>query len=372
MKRIAIYCFYSQKGKMCIETLKQIQGLREIVDYLIIVVNGEINNQDGLNFADMVIRRPNLGLDAGAYKDVLTRSEIRKCVQTYDQLVLCNSTFFGPFEGFKSIFRKMDMRKLDFWGMSDYDNLFLRHIQSYFLVFNKRILQDEDFWEYWDNKINSLWTEFYKVCYWFENGLFNKLALKYSYGAYVEKLGVDIYQNSDKCLYLGLPILKKKIFKRKPIDKTNILCSLKMIKEKYNYEIDYILEEIKEEYDINITKTEINNFLIPSNLKIHKYPVCKKTIREIQAFAHKKKDIYIYGTGNYAYYVYQEIFTCCNIKGFIVSDQEHRTTPNFCGHKVFILNEIKNVNIIIGLSYDNTLKVIDLLKNNENILNLWM
>lgn len=215
MKSIGIYCFYSSKGIISKETIKQIIDFRNNIDYLILVINGKAENYEDIDCADRIIQRDNAGFDAGAYKDALFLPEVKKMVQESERLVLCNSTFFGPFNGFKEIFEDMEKKELDFWGINFFDNHFLKHIQSYFLVFNKRILMDEEFWRYWKFKINATSEEIREVCYWFENGLFKMLSSKYKYGSYIKDLTYDIYKSPQKCLQMGLPIIKKKYLERK-------------------------------------------------------------------------------------------------------------------------------------------------------------
>lgn len=78
MKTIGIYCFYSSKGIISKETIKQIIDFRNNLDYLILIINGKMENYEDIDCADRIIQRDNVGFDAGAYKDVLIMPEVKK------------------------------------------------------------------------------------------------------------------------------------------------------------------------------------------------------------------------------------------------------------------------------------------------------
>ncbi len=67
-----------------------------------------------------------------------------------DELILTNSSIFGPFKPLAPIFERMASSSCDFWGMTEsFENV--RHLQSYFLVFRRRVLQSADFKRFWDS-----------------------------------------------------------------------------------------------------------------------------------------------------------------------------------------------------------------------------
>ena len=295
MKTIGIYCFYSSKGIISKETIKQIIDFRNNLDYLILIINGKMENYEDIDCADRIIQRDNVGFDAGAYKDVLIMPEVKKMVQQSERLVLCNSTFFGPFNGFNEIFEDMGKKELDFWGINFFDNHFLRHIQSYFLVFNKRILMDEEFWKYWELKINATSKEIREVCFWFENGLFKMLSSKYKYGSYIKDLTYDIYKSPQKCLQMGLPIIKKKVFRKEMFNKEKILSCLKMILQSYDYSVDDILNEVQGEYGVEVSLAEIDNYNLLQDISSENYPVGSKSVEDLLNYVQSKQSVSIFG-----------------------------------------------------------------------------
>ncbi len=374
LKRTAIYCFFSKTGKVYSETCRQIYDLRKNTDYLIIVINGEAENAECFNIADQVVRRPNRGLDAGAYRQIILDSEFRKVIEKSDELVLCNNTFFGPFCGFKKIFDEMENKDVDFWGINIFENGVIRHIQSYFLVYRKKILKDKFFYSFFQDKIDENTTDYDEVCSWFENIFFEFLISKgYTYDCYVNNLRYKIYEYPQKCLESGLPVLKKKVFGI-AYKKECAMEALKYIKYKYDYPIDGILSEIENEYGLHMTKGEVESYKISEDACPVEYPVAEKNWEQIEAFCSKSDNLYFYGTGYYANTVYNRIKNQSEVKGFVVTDSINKRSEMFEDKRVYTLGELKNKNhidILVAMSKPNTDAVKGRLSGFRNVFDLW-
>ena len=139
--RVAIFSFYEQNGCLTKSVEHTLVDLRKVVDYLIVVVNGSLREPNRMaQLVDEVIVRENKGYDAGAYKRILMNERIYQIIKQCEELVLCNDTFYGPFISFDEIFQRMKDSKADFWGINLSDNGWLSFIQSYFIVFKKKII----------------------------------------------------------------------------------------------------------------------------------------------------------------------------------------------------------------------------------------
>lgn len=98
---------------------------------------------------DRVIVRQNVGFDFGSWREALRR----EVLDDVDELVLVNSSVFGPMPGgLRVAFRRMREVPADFWGMTD-SHQFDWHLQSYFLVFRRPLLQSEAFAEFWERML---------------------------------------------------------------------------------------------------------------------------------------------------------------------------------------------------------------------------
>lgn len=159
--RVLIYVIYNEKGDIAKYKKIFLAALSEVVNDVLIVVNGELNKKDLIELSGYgkVELRDNTGYDVAGF-----RHGILKLAETnlfeYDELVLVNDTNIGPFENLSDIFTKMSKEKLDFWGISygeeqeDFTGLnpygyIPKHIQSYFMVIEKSLFTNPKFLNYW-------------------------------------------------------------------------------------------------------------------------------------------------------------------------------------------------------------------------------
>lgn len=162
-KRLLIYVIYEDQEQL--QEYKHIflKELAAIVEDVLIVINGEIPEDDIRklsNIGDVEIRANN-GYDTAAFKYGIEYLGKKKLKQ-YDELLLVNDTNVGPMSDLNIAFGKMANRKLDFWGISygefqpdftgynRYKHIPI-HLQSYFLVIEKSLLNFNGFYDYWAN-----------------------------------------------------------------------------------------------------------------------------------------------------------------------------------------------------------------------------
>ena len=171
VKRVAVYVFHDGEGIVDDYVVVFLKGLLKHIDRLVVVINGEVNDEGRkkiISLTNDIIIRENIGYDITGYKkgiEYLGWDEIYK----YDELILVNSTLYGPFYPFSEMFETMEKRDVDFWGitkhhMVEYDvfgtckyGYIPEHIQSSFLVIRGDMLKGKDFRDVWTNlpKIHS-------------------------------------------------------------------------------------------------------------------------------------------------------------------------------------------------------------------------
>lgn len=97
-----------------------------------------------------VLYQENYGWDFGLWKSALLRfkNEIRLRTQ-FKSILITNDSVYGPLTDLNSIFKEMQDKGTDFWGMSESFEV-SSHIQSYFIVFNQRVIQSDFFWNFWE------------------------------------------------------------------------------------------------------------------------------------------------------------------------------------------------------------------------------
>ena len=107
-----MYCFYDKDGIVGEYVFYYLKALKEVSEFLYVIVNGCINENDRtklLTIANRVDIRENYGYDAYAYKHAL--NECKNILPEYDELILSNNSFYGPLYPLTNMFECMDFIK---------------------------------------------------------------------------------------------------------------------------------------------------------------------------------------------------------------------------------------------------------------------
>ena len=167
MKRLGIFFFYEKNGDVDDFITYYLADLNKNLTELVVVCNGKLSEQGRAafsQFTDNIIVRENKGLDVWAYKTALDSYGWAK-LSEFDEIVMTNSTLMGPVRPLKEMFDAMwENRDLDFWGLSIHHgaksnpfkgkhlyNYLPVHIQSHFIVYRQRFVQNPELQAYWDN-----------------------------------------------------------------------------------------------------------------------------------------------------------------------------------------------------------------------------
>jgi lipopolysaccharide biosynthesis protein len=94
---------------------------------------------------DGLITRENIGFDFGSWSAALSSLDIGN--GDIDQIILINNSVYGPLFPLEPIISELCVRG-DFFGLTA-SREFCPHIQSYFLGFNKVVIDHPQFREYW-------------------------------------------------------------------------------------------------------------------------------------------------------------------------------------------------------------------------------
>ena len=133
MKRLAVYCYYSHSGTVSDNSLAFLRDLKTVCEKVVVIANGSLKSDAFECVADKVFVRENTGYDAGAYKFFFEEKDFKELLDKTDEIILCNSSFYGPFISFKAIFEEMSWSNCDFWGLSSSEKNLVKHIQSRFV-----------------------------------------------------------------------------------------------------------------------------------------------------------------------------------------------------------------------------------------------
>lgn len=369
MRTLGILTIYDSQGIIDNYLLYYARSLKEAVENLIIVINGNIEAEglhDLYQISDKIIIRENAGYDVGGYKAALEKYG-KDYILQYDQVVFSNDTCFGPFISFKSIFEYMNQKTGDFWGFEYIDNDYLSIMGTFFIVFRRSAMRDVfNFYIQLDTE-NMSRNDVVRIA---EIGLFNFLVSRnYKFTYYSDIDNYDMYQSPNYCTKkCSIPLMKKRCFDPVKYKKDNCIDLLKYISEQYDYDINFILDTVKRKYGIVYDldyefrrKLQIEEVRLSDNLK---------TLKEIIDFAQGDKEVYIYGTGMYGKLIYEGISADVFIRGFVVSDNQYKEQFLY-GKKIYKYSEINLEECKIVVAIKDACEIKTQLGHNENILYLF-
>lgn len=160
-KRALVYVIFESENRLQEYKLRFLHALSPLMDEVIVVVNGSLCVEDVNNLKSygQVLTRDNKGYDTAAFREGIFAFGKDK-LKNYDQLFLVNDTNIGPMSDLSQLCQEMTDRHLDFWGISFGEEqedvtkenpygYIPKHLQSYFLVIEKLMLNDDAFYSYW-------------------------------------------------------------------------------------------------------------------------------------------------------------------------------------------------------------------------------
>lgn len=170
MNRLGIFVFYDKEGIVDDYVVYLLKNIKAYLNRLVIVCNGKLDGQGREKLEDFtkeIYVRENTGYDAMAYKLAMTQYLGWDEVQKYDEVLMFNDTFFGPFYPFSEVFGRMDDCACDFWGMTyhaqayDYfygtNDILPAHVHTYFFACRRSVTADSAFQDYWNAFDSTQW-----------------------------------------------------------------------------------------------------------------------------------------------------------------------------------------------------------------------
>lgn len=153
-RRTAVFASFSGDGRLKETVLHYLRGLREVVDNVVFVANNPVLPDEAAKLDGLVrlaVFRNHGCYDFGSYKIGWNEAKALGLLDpdVCDELVVCNDSCYGPVFPFSETFAEMDRRnreakpedRFDFWGMTAHELFRRPHVQSYFYVFGKAVLE---------------------------------------------------------------------------------------------------------------------------------------------------------------------------------------------------------------------------------------
>ena len=147
--RVAVFASFNSKGIVDDYVVYYLRELRKVVDGIVFICDNPVFPEEIKKIEPYVfyIECERHGeYDFGSYKRGINYLFENHLVDSLNELILCNDSCYGPIFPFLKLFLMMQTRKknVDFWGISK-NSVIKDHIQSFFIVFGKRILMDSEF-----------------------------------------------------------------------------------------------------------------------------------------------------------------------------------------------------------------------------------
>lgn len=321
-RRIGIFVLYDEMGIVDEYVEVLLKSLMNVPQELVVIVNGDIT-ENGYHrlrkITHKIYIRKNLGYDGGAYKDAFTKFLINEDMEKWDEFVLFNDTFYGPFHSWKDIFWEMKDHNIDFWGLSRFPkgNYFPdgkeipEHVQGYFLVCRKPLFLSDDWKEFWmelrypmtyQEAVENF--EIYFTQYFSGKGYKNKAYTDSKVGDIAYRENPTMWYFDDLICNACFPVIKRKVF---------CLIHLDAVKKT----IDYIRDNTN--YDINLITMHLERLYRENRI----HPLAPFESEELTLFYKRHERIFIYGHGVYGkgiarYFEYKK----WKYDGFIVSENK--------------------------------------------------
>ena len=164
-KRIAIYVIYDRDGILDGYRKFYLQELRKVVDRIVCVISGTItpeSRKELERYTDDFFVRENKGLLTYSWINGIEHIGWEK-LQEYDELLMLNDSFFGPFFPLQELMDAAEKSDADFYGSTknfewksltnieghDFKHGHLKGSICYFYIIKNRLLHSSEFRSYW-------------------------------------------------------------------------------------------------------------------------------------------------------------------------------------------------------------------------------
>lgn len=368
-KRMGIFVFYDAMGVVDGYVEHLLESMQNEVQKLVVVVNGAIvgsSYQKLKKKSYEVYIRDNVGYDAGAYKDAVTKFLINEQMDKWDEILLFNDTFYGPIYPWKDIFQKMKRENIDFWGLSkfpkgiyfDTGEEIPEHVQGYFLACRKSLVMSEEWGNFWHQlEYPATYQEaveefeiFFSQYFW-NKGYVSKV--------FTDDYGKEAIGGENPTMWYFDKFIRNMKF---PIIKRRVFCLLHL--DEVGKTIEYIKNNT--DYDVCLISSHLERLCLERR---HQLLTPFEPAR-LCMFCKEHKRIFIYGHGIYGKGVARYLeYKGIKYEGFIVSENNENN------EKLFVYRNMEfdlSDGIILALAENTFFEVYPMLKDNLNDAQLYI
>lgn len=147
LSRVALFAHFDRDAEIKDYIYYHLEHLARHCQRVLFISNSAVDDSHRVKLSKIcsgVFVRGNIGLDFGMWRDALDQVSL----DDIDELLLTNSSVFGPIPSLDDVLKKMADIECDFWGLTESPEI-VPHLQSYFLVFRRRALTSDAFRAFW-------------------------------------------------------------------------------------------------------------------------------------------------------------------------------------------------------------------------------
>lgn len=163
MKRLLLFSHYNKHDGLSDHVVFLLKNLKKYYSHTLVISNSKLSLEnikqiEGLRLE--FISRPNEGYDFAAWRDGMLKIGWDK-MSEFDSVTIMNDTCFGPVYSFDTVFQSMGKKGYDFWGLVTHRRIaesdspngqeILKHLQSFFITFNKNVVESKAFQNFWSS-----------------------------------------------------------------------------------------------------------------------------------------------------------------------------------------------------------------------------
>ncbi len=144
--RTAVFATFSPDGRVAAKDILYLRALRDVCDNIVFAASSPLLPSEAESLRGIVsaiVCRPHGGYDFGSYRMGLHLAKEHGWLDSgaCRELVFANASCYAPVRPFAAMFRKMERRKADFWGITfNTQRSGTPHLQSFFLVFRQSVV----------------------------------------------------------------------------------------------------------------------------------------------------------------------------------------------------------------------------------------
>lgn len=254
MKRLLCYAHFDVSGQVKPFVKHSLNAMRSKCATTIFVSNSPVIENDRvelLPICSQILLNTNSGYDFYMWKLALEKADL----SLYDELILMNSSVYGPVSDMGPVFAEMESLECDFWGITECFQL-QPHIQSYFLVFRRPVIASQAFNNFWEgvlpylNKLQVIQSYEVGLTQWlvesgFKPGVFCSFEKLGNYcqttGKRLRKRDNTSVRHALELLNIGSPFLKRDAVRNRKVDMTQVLPYL----QQHSYPTELINEQVQ-------------------------------------------------------------------------------------------------------------------------------